>query len=358
MQTSLTDQWSQTFAIMAYTIVLLVIGATFGYKMLSSKIGNDDGSDTNKKNTKDVTEDQRDDEFLIDTSSLKNINKQELQKEWEAFVRVNHAKEEIKRTFQSKQEQKDFLDRIGSDASNLVIVGPPKFFKFGRTKNFILWKNEMEFVVYDRHAANGKKFVVVHVHYVGKDVRDNFNTQQNYKIDPNKWSFTPFDVNSMVWQINIRHTKHHYENENTEDVNRSKQFKNINIGSPVKSCDKNTVQHLNYHNFPIYLPPLVNGSNTFFKPNSTTVQGPPPQNIQGRFGLNQRTINEIQRNRSRLKPLFIKVKEMCDNYLSSLSSRGGTMIKTRKDESNLDTLMAHNVNQTRSENDAMESKSR
>ena len=351
MQTSWTDQWSQTFAIMAYTIVLLVIGATFGYKMLSSKIGNDDGSDINKKNAKDVTEDQRDDEFLIDTSSLKNINKQELQKEWEAFVRVNHAKEEIKRTFQSKQEQNKFLDHI----SDLVIVGPPKFFKSMRTKTALLWKNQMEIVVYDGHAANNKKFVVVHVHYVGTVDRDR-HTRNNwpserYTINKTEWpSFTPFHKDSMVWQINIRHTKNHHVNETTDDVNRSKRFKNINIGSPIKTCDKNNdLQHLKY---PIYLPPLVNGSNTFFKPNSTTVQGPPPQIIQNRFGLNQRTINEIQSNRLRLKPLFIKVKEMCDNYLLSLSSRGGTMIKTRKYESNLDRLMTHNIDQIRGETKA------
>ena len=139
-----------------------------------------------------------------------------------------------------------------------------------------------------------------------------------------------------------------------ESVRQLKLVTRVKLGREL-SIKNNDLQHLKY---PIYLPPLVNGSNTFFKPNSTTVQGPPPQIIQGRFGLNQRTINEIQSNRLRLKPLFIKVKEMCDNYLSSLSSRGGTMIKTRKDESNLDTLMAHNVNQTRSENDAMESKSR
>ena len=119
---------------------------------------------------------------------------------WKLFVQPPTINEGQTRAFSSFEEQQDFLNRI----NDCVVVGPPCFFKLVESAP---WRNEMEFIVYDKHAEVGKKFIVVHSHFVGEDDRDDPSHPPNSYTD--LWPSLqddPFREDMMVWQVNIRHT--------------------------------------------------------------------------------------------------------------------------------------------------------
>ena len=127
----------------------------------------------------------------------------EIEMHWQEFVKPPTFDDDGQtRAFTSKAEQQAFLNHI----PECVVIGPPSFFKLSSKMN-APWRNEMEFIVYDKQADDKKRFIVVHSHFVGED------HPEDQELDPeiqhtDLWTSLkdPFAEDMMVWQVNIRHT--------------------------------------------------------------------------------------------------------------------------------------------------------
>ena len=125
----------------------------------------------------------------------------EIEMQWREFVKPPTTDDHGQtRAFGSDDEQQEFLNHTPD------VIGPPSFFKQKKRMN-VPWRNEMEFIVYDKHAVDGKKFIVVHSHFVGEDVEGEPESPPTSYT--NLWPSLgddPFREDMMVWQVNIRHT--------------------------------------------------------------------------------------------------------------------------------------------------------